>query len=71
MYGFLQVRRTCIHVSFSLELQIGHVTEGNLVGPNNCFLRFPMYCPVRNFIRLVFCASVIMGFFQKLFERVL
>ena len=60
MYGFLQVRRTCIHVSFSLELQIGHVMEGNLMGPkNNCFMRFPMYCPVRNFIRLVFCAFVI------------
>ena len=51
-----------------------HVTvmEGNLVGSkNNFFLRFLMYCLVQNFIRLIFCASVIMGFFQKLFERVL
>jgi hypothetical protein len=43
-------------VSASGELHIGHVFYGNLWIPkNNCFLALPIYCPVRNFRRVVFC----------------
>lgn len=48
---------------------MGHVVEGNLSLPkNNCFLRLPMYCPVRNFMMQVFCESVMFEFFQKALE---
>ena len=49
-------------MSASVELQIEHVIDGNLSLPkNSCFLAFPMYWPVRNFKRFVFCESVICG----------
>ena len=35
---------------------------------NSCFLAIPMYYPVRNFSRFVFCESVIAGLDQKLLE---
>ena len=47
-----------------------HVFEGNLAMPkNNCFLAFPMYCPVRNFSMVVFCESVMAGLVQNSLER--
>ena len=53
-------------MSASGELQIGHVMDENLSLPkHSCFLALPMYCPVRNFRRLVFCEYVIMGLDQK------
>ena len=56
-------------MSASKELQIGHVIDGNLSMPkNSCFLALPMYCPVRNLSRLVFCESVIAGLDQKLLD---
>jgi hypothetical protein len=69
MWWWLHFKSTCSHVSASHELHIGHVIEGNLSMPkNSCFLAFPMYCPVRNFSRLVFCEYVITGLDQKLLE---
>ena len=66
MWCWLHFNSTCSHVSASCELQIGHVVDGNLSLPkNSCFLALPMYCPVRNFRRLVFCESVIIGLDQK------
>ncbi len=69
MWCWLHFRSTWSHVSASKELQIGHVIDGNLSMPkNSCFLALPMYCPVRNFSRLVFCESVIAGLDQKLLD---
>ncbi len=49
-----------------MELQIGHVIDGNLSLPkNSCFLALPMYWPVRNFKMLIFWESVIAGLDQK------
>ncbi len=46
---------------------MGHVIEGNLSMPkNNCFLLFPMYCPVSI---VVFCESVMARLDQNLLER--
>ena len=54
------------------ELQIGHVLDGNLWIPkNSCFLALPMYCPVRNFKRAVFCGSDIVGLDQNLLDNLL
>ena len=48
---------------------MGHVMEGNLSMPkNSCFLAFPIYWPVRNFNRFVFCASVMVGLDQNSLE---
>ena len=56
-------------MSTSVELQIGHVFDGNRICPkNSCFRAFPMYCPVRNFSMLVIWESVIFGFFQNAVE---
>jgi hypothetical protein len=33
-----------------------------------CFLAFPIYCPYLNFRSWVICASVMVGFVQKLLE---
>ena len=47
-----------------------HVIDGNLSLPkNSCFLALPMYWPVRNFKRLVFCESIIVGLDQNSLER--
>ena len=54
------------------ELQMGHVWDGYAFMPKkSCFLACPIYCPVQNFIRHVFCLSVIAGLFQKSFDNVL
>lgn len=54
----------CSHVSGSGELHIGHVMEGYLSLPKkSCFLVFPMYWPVRNLMRHVFCESVMAGLY--------
>ena len=43
--------------------------EGKRACPKNLYLRaLPMYCPVRNLMRQVFCESVMVGFFQKFVE---
>ena len=56
-------------MSGSVEVQIGHVMDGNLSIPKkSCLRAFPMYWPVRNLITHVICESVIVGFFQKLVE---
>ena len=63
------VSNTCNHVSGSCDLQMGHVMDGNLSLPKNiCFLAWPMYVPIRNLIRHVFCLSVMIGFFQNSLE---
>ena len=54
----------------SRELHIGHVLDGNLWIPkNNCFLALPMYCPVRNFKRAIFCEYDIVGLDQTLLDN--
>ena len=59
-------------MSASNELQMGHVWDGYAFLPKkSCFLACPIYCPVRNFTRHVFCLSVIAGMFQKSFDNVL
>ena len=59
-------------MSASSELQIGHVWDGYAFLPKkSCFRACPIYCPVRNFTRHVFCLSVITGLFQKSFDNVL
>jgi hypothetical protein len=69
IWCWLHFNSTCSHVSASGELQIEHVVDGNLSMPkNSCFLALPMYCPVRNFSRHVFCGSVIVGLDQKLLD---
>ena len=69
MWCWLHFRSTWSHVSASKELQIGHVCDGNLCMPkNSCFLALPMYCPVRNFSKLVFLESVISGLVHKSFD---
>ena len=56
-------------MSASGELHIGHVIDGNLCMPkNNCFRALPIYWPVRNFRRVVFCESVITGLDQNLLD---
>ena len=48
---------------------MGHVLFGNRCMPNiSCFLALPMYWPVLNLRMFVFCASVIVGLFQKLLD---
>ena len=70
MWCWLHLRSTCSHVSASWELHIGHVFDGNLWIPkNNCFLALPMYWPVRNFSRVVFCEYVIAGLVQNLLDN--
>jgi hypothetical protein len=41
---------------------------GNSSFQKRCFLAFPMYCPYLNFRSWVICASMIVGFVQKLLE---
>ena len=67
----LHLRNTYNHVSASSEVQIGHVWDGYAVLPKkSCFLACPIYCPVLNFTKHVFCLSVIAGLFQKSFDNV-
>ena len=58
-------------MSASSELQIGHVLDGYVSLPKkSCFLACPIYCLVQNFTRHVFCLSVMIGLFQKSFDKV-
>ena len=58
-------RNTWCHVSASNELHIRHVIDRNLLMPTiSCLLAFPMYRPIRNFSRFVFCEYVIAGLDQ-------
>jgi hypothetical protein len=41
---------------------------GNSSFQKRCFLVFPIYCPYLNFRSWVICASVMVGFVQKLLE---
>ena len=68
----LHLRSTCNHVSASRELQIWHVFDGYASLPkNSCFQACPIYSPVRNFTRHIFCLFVIVGLFQKSFDNTL
>jgi hypothetical protein len=68
----LHLSSTCSHVSASVVLQIGHVLDGKASLPKkSCFRACPIYCPVRNFIKHVFCLSVMAGFVQKSFDSIL
>ena len=59
-------------MSASGELHIGHVCDGYAFMPKkSCFRACPIYCPVRNFIRHVFCLSVMVGLFQKSLDSAL
>ena len=50
------------HVSRSVELHFEQEMEGKCVYPKNfCLRALPMYCPVQNLMRQVFCESVIVG----------
>ena len=56
----------------SRELYIGHEIEGNLCMPkNNCFLSLPMYWPMRNLKRVIFCEYGIAGLDYKLLDNLL
>ena len=68
----LHFRSTCNHVSASSELHMGHVWDGYAILPKkSCFLACPIYCPVRNLTRHVFCLYVMTGLFQKSFDNTL
>ena len=55
-----------------VELQVGHALYGKASLPKtSCFRVWPIYCPVRNFIKHVFCLSVMAGFVQKSFDSIL
>ena len=57
----LHLRSTCSLVSASVELQIGHVLDGKA-----SFRAWPIYCPVRKFIKHVLCLFVMLGSVQKI-----
>ena len=59
----LHLRSTCSGVSTFVELQIGHVLDGKASMPKkSCFRAWPMYCPIRNFIKHVICLFFMLGF---------
>jgi hypothetical protein len=67
----LHLSSTCSHVYASNELHMWHVFDGCASLPKkSCFRAWPMYCPVQNLTRYVFCLSVTLGFVQKLFDNV-
>ena len=69
MYWFWKWRSTWGHVSGSVKLHIKQEMEGKRACPKNVCLRsLPMYWPVRNLMRQVFCESMMVGFFQKFVE---
>jgi hypothetical protein len=68
----LHLSSTCSHVFASVELQIGHVLDGKASLPNkSCFRAWPIYCPIRNFIKHVFCLSMMAEIVQKSFDSIL
>ena len=51
----LHLSSTCSHVLAFVELQIGHVLARNASLPKkSCFRAWPIYCPVRHFIKHVY-----------------
>jgi hypothetical protein len=59
-------------VSASVEMHIGHVLDGKASLPmKSCYQAWPIYCPVRTFIKHDFCLSVIAGCVQKSFDSIL
>jgi hypothetical protein len=72
IWGWVQVRRTCFHVSISKVWHSVQFGVGNLFGPKkSCLRAFPIYWLVRNLRTCFICASVIWGFFQNLLESLL
>ena len=68
----LHFRSICIHVFAYGESRIGHVWVNYAFLPKkSCFRACPIYCPVRNFTRHVFCLFVMIGLFHKSFDNVL
>ena len=68
----LHLSSTCSHVSASIELQIGHVLDGKAsLSKKSCFRAWPIYCPIQNFIKHVFCLSMMTRFVQKSFNNIL
>jgi hypothetical protein len=58
-------------VSGCIILHREQLTFGKNSLQKKCFLALPIYCPYLNFKTCVFCASVTMGFVQKLLEILL
>ena len=68
----LHLSSTCSHVTAYVSSQIGHVLDGKASLPKkSCFGAWPIYCPVWNFIKHVFCLFVMAGFIQKSFDSIL
>jgi hypothetical protein len=68
----LHLESTCNHVYASNELHIMHVFDGCTSLPKkNCFRACPIYCPLWNFTRHVFCLYVMVGLFQKSIDNTL
>jgi hypothetical protein len=63
--GWGQERRTCGHVSTSLEVHNEHVMEGYLRGQKRCLRAFPIYWLVRNLINCFIWFSEICGLVQN------
>ena len=60
----LHLRSTCNHEYAYNVSQIRHVWNGYAVLPKkSCFLACPIYCPVLNYTRHVFCLFVIAELF--------
>ena len=56
-------------MSGSVELHIEQEIGREACVSKEClFAALPMYCPVRNLMRHVFCESVMLGLFQKFVE---
>ena len=69
MWCWLHFKSTWSHVSAYGELHIGHVFDGNLCIPKNIsFQALPIYWPVRNFKRVIFCEFDIAELDQNLLD---
>jgi hypothetical protein len=68
MCGSVQHNSRCSHVSGCIIRHREQLILGNSSLQKRCFLTFPMYCPYLNFRSWVICASVMLGFVQKLLE---
>jgi hypothetical protein len=71
MCGSVQHSNICNHVSGYIILHKEQLILGKSSFQNRCFLAFPMYCPYLNFRNWVICASMMVGFVQKLLEILL
>jgi hypothetical protein len=68
MYGSVQHSNRCNHVSCCIIRHREQFMLGNSSFQKRCFLAFPIYCPYLNFRSWAICASVMVGFVQKLLE---